>query len=227
MFTKIRSFYCFFAENSFYPLLLSTLLAGSFFVWRTFYTDRNWEFRNLVWNLFLAWIPYICALSADALHRLRPRRWLLLPLPSALWLLFVPNAPYIVTDFYHLYERWPVPLWYDIGLIAIFAITGCFLGIASLRIMQRLVKAYLGRFISWLFVMVSIAMCGLGIYLGRFGRYNSWDVFFHPKSIFREVAEKVTNPLDNLGFVGFTIMFTAILLVFYLMFTPNITLEKN
>jgi uncharacterized membrane protein len=227
MFTTIQSLHRFFARNSFYPLMLSTLLALGFFAWRAIYTDRWWEYRLLVWNLFLAWIPYGCALLAAALYQLRPSRWWLLIIPGFLWLLFVPNAPYIVTDFYHLEWRWPVPLWYDIGLIAIFAITGCFLAIASLRIMQRLVMVYTGKVISWLFALVSIGLCGLGIYLGRFGRYNSWDMVFHPTQVLREIAHKVINPLDNMGFIGFTLMFTTILLVFYLMFVSNNRLEEE
>jgi uncharacterized membrane protein len=227
MLTTIQSLHRFFARNSLYPLVLSTLLALCFFAWRAEYTDRWWEYRLLVWNLFLAWVPYVCALAAAVLFHLRPFRWWLMLAPGMLWLLFVPNAPYIVTDFYHLEWRWPVPLWYDIGLIAIFAITGCFLAIASLRIMQRLVRVYTNSFISWVFVLVSIGLCGLGIYLGRFGRYNSWDMLLHPTDVLRDIAQKVINPLDNLGFVGFTLMFTAILLVFYLMFISNNRLEEE
>jgi uncharacterized membrane protein len=215
------------ARNSLYPLVLSTLLALGFFAWRADYTNRWWEYRLLVWNLFLAWVPYACALLAAALHHRWQRLWWLLPLPGLLWLLFFPNAPYIVTDFYHLEWRRPMPLWYDIGLIAMFAFTGIFLGIASLRIMQRLVQTYLGRLISWAFTLVSIGLCGLGIYLGRFGRYNSWDMFVHPQEVLRDIALKVINPLDDLGFVGFTLMFTAIFLVFYLMFISNNPLEEE
>ncbi|MFZ6031325.1 MAG: DUF1361 domain-containing protein [Chloroflexota bacterium] len=223
----IRTFHRFLVLNSVYALSLSMLLALGFYAWRATYTDRWWEYRLLVWNLFLAWIPYACAVGAAVIHRLWPRAWPVLLLPGALWLLFVPNAPYIVTDFYHLEWRPPMPLWYDIGLIAMFAFTGVFLGIASIRIMQRLVQAYLGRILGWLFAFVTIALCGLGIYLGRFGRYNSWDFFFHPLQIVRDLADKVVNPLDNLGFLGFTLMFTGILFVSYLMFVPAMPVGKE
>lgn len=223
----IRSLHRFLVRNSLYPLVLSTLLALGFYAWRAAYTDRWWEYRLLVWNLFLAWIPYVCALVAAMLYHVWPRAWLLLFPPGALWLLFVPNAPYIVTDFYHLEWRPPMPLWYDIGLIAVFAFTGIFLGIASIRIMQRLMQAYLGNVVGWLFAFITIALCGLGIYLGRFGRYNSWDFFFHPLRIVRDLAAKVINPLDNLGFLGFTFMFTAILFVFYLMFVPTMPADEE
>jgi uncharacterized membrane protein len=221
MFTSLRSLHRFIAGQSFYPLVLSSLLALSIFAGRVIYSHRDWEWRLLVWNLFLAWIPYGCSVAATAVHRLYPRRWWLLLAPGGLWLAFFPNAPYIVTDFYHLEWRWPVPLWYDIGMITIFAFTGCFLAIASLKAMQYLVKVYFGSAISWIFVAVSLGLCGLGIYLGRFGRYNSWDLAIHPKTVLKEIALKMLNPLDNLGFIGFTLMFTAMLFVFYLMFTSS------
>jgi uncharacterized membrane protein len=138
--------------------------------------------------------------------------------PGAMWLAFFPNAPYIVTDFLHFYERPPVPSWYDIGLLASFAWTGLFLAIASLRTMQELVNAYAGRIVSWIFASVALALGGLGLYLGRFSRWNSWDLLLQPKEIIAELAYLFANPFINLRFFGFTFMFTAFLLVCYLMF---------
>lgn len=207
----------FLKEHSIYPLILSSLLSGSFFAWRFIYSGST-NYINLVWNLFLAWIPFVLSLLAAALVRLRPRSWLLLLPLGAAWLAFFPNAPYLVTDFYHLANRPMVPLWYDIGLIAVFAFTGCFLAIASLRSMHVLVERYLGKVLGWIFAFISLALAGLGVYLGRFGRWNSWDLLLHPRTLVREIALQVLNPLDNMGFIGFTLMFTSILLVFYLMF---------
>jgi uncharacterized membrane protein len=136
-----------------------------------------------------------------------------------LWLLFFPNAPYMVTDFYHLDPRPPVPLWFDISLIAIFAFTGCFLAIASLRSVHNIIEKFLGKIIGWIFALLSLGLGSLGVYLGRFRRFNSWDILLDPRSVIKDIAHNILNPLDNLGFLGFTLMFTSILLVFYLMFT--------
>ena len=220
MLTNLLKIHRFLVEHSFYPLVLSSLLASSFFAWRYFYSDST-NYINLMWNLFLAWIPYGLSLMAAALKQLRPGLWPLLLVVGVGWLVFFPNAPYLVTDFYHLGWRPPVPLWYDIGLIAVFAFSGCFLAIASLRSMHLLVEEYLGGLLGWLFVLVALALAGLGVYMGRFGRWNSWDVLLHPRTILKEIALQVLNPLDNLGFVGFTLMFTAIMAVFYLMFISS------
>jgi uncharacterized membrane protein len=218
MLRSLTQLHRFLASQSLYPILLSTFLALAFFVGRVLYARIFWHYSNLVWNLFLAWIPFLFSMLAAAIFRRAPRQWWLLLPASGLWLIFFPNAPYIVTDFLHLEYRPPVPLWYDIGLLATFAWTGCFLAIASLRTMQFLVRYYLGSFISWVFAAGALALSGLGIYLGRFGRFNSWDLFFQPKDVVNDILVRVVNPFSNLRFFGFTLMFTAFLIVLYLMF---------
>jgi uncharacterized membrane protein len=79
-------------------------------------------------------------------------------------------------------------------------------------------ERFLGKIIGWLFALLTLGLASLGVYLGRFGRYNSWDILLRPKTVFDEIVLNLLNPLDNLGFIGFTLMFTSILLVFYLMF---------
>lgn len=206
--------------HSFYPLLLSSLMACSFFAFRVFYSGTN-NYSNLLPNLFLAWIPYIFSVLAASTYRLHPKRWWNIFLFGLFWLIFFPNAPYMVTDFYHLDPRPPVPLWFDISLIAIFAFTGCFLAIASLRSIHLIIERFLGKIVGWLFALLTLGLGSLGVYLGRFSRFNSWDLLLRPKSIFRDIAYNLLNPLDNLGFIGFTLMFTSLLLVFYLMFVPT------
>ncbi len=207
----------FLAGQSFYPLGLATLLALAIYYVRVRFSHR-FEYNLLVWNLFLAWFPYGFSMVTAMLHRKYTKQWWPLVAPGLAWLAFFPNAPYLVTDLYHLEYRPPVPMWFDIGLISIYAFTGFFLAAASLRTMQSLVKAYLGLKLSWLFAFLAIGLGGLGIYLGRFVRVNSWDLLIHPFQIARGLAVPVLDPLDNLRFFGFTLMFTAILLVFYLMF---------
>jgi uncharacterized membrane protein len=201
-----------------YPLVLSTLLGAVFLVGR-FYLSRNWwTYRFLAWNLFLAWIPYLCAIAVTVLHQRYPRRWWLLVIPSGLWILFLPNAPYMVTDWWHLDERKPVPMWYDIGMLASFAWSGLFLGVASLSTMQTLVEKKLGRIMGWLFALSAIGASGFGIYLGRFLDWNSWDVFVTPHILLADIVTRLAHPLRHSQTYGFTIMFAAFMLVCYVMF---------
>jgi len=218
MYDAILRIHRFLISQAFYPIALSSILAVAFYIGRVIYSLNDLIYRNLVWNLFLAWIPYLFSLLAIGLHLALPRQWWLLMIPGGIWLAFFPNAPYLLTDFLHLSYRPPVPLWYDIGLLASFSWSGLFLAVASLKTMHELVKTYLGWVIGWLFSWAALGLGGLGLYLGRFSRWNSWDLLSQPQEILVDIARRLADPLNNLRFYGFTLMFTAILLVCYLTF---------
>jgi len=202
------------ADQYFYPLMVSSALALGLFAGRV-YLYHTTTFRFLVWNLILAWLPYVWSVWATSIHRRYPRRWWSLLIPGALWLLFFPNAPYILTDFLHLYQRPPVPLWYDIGLLASFAWAGCFLAVASLSMMHTIIKDYVGQRVSWLFVLAILSLSGLGIYVGRFLRWNSWDLVLYPGDVLYDIGHRLIHPFRNLQAYGVTLMFAAFLFVCY------------
>ena len=204
-------------DNHFYPLILSSGLALGLYVGRVWWT-QSWIFHFLVWNLFLAWAPYFWSLWALSIHLRYPRRWWSLLLPGSLWLLFFPNAPYLVTDLMHLTQRPPAPLWYDIGLLVSFAWAGCFLAVVSLSMMHQILRAYLGDALSWVTVGVVTGLSGLGIYVGRFLRWNSWDLFLYPTDVVSDVVHRLAHPLHNLQIYGVTLLFAAFLFVCYGMF---------
>ncbi len=149
-------------------------------------------YRFLVWNLFLAWVPLVFAVAAyvRARHGVDTLvAALLLP-----WLLFFPNAPYLLTDFIHLAEG-PAPLWYDALMLSAFAWTGLLLGFASLYLVQMILRRAVGSAVAWLCVFGALALSSLGVYIGRFVRLNSWDVFLHPREVIEVVhARLVAEP---------------------------------
>jgi uncharacterized membrane protein len=203
-----------------YPLVLASLLACGIFAGRA-YLSHSDTYRFLVWNLFLAWIPYLCSSFIAILHQRFPRVGWLLIVPGALWLLFLPNAPYMVTDLWHLDwlgERKPIPLWYDIAMLISFAWTGLFLAVASLNAMQNVVRDYCGRIIGWLFVFGAIGASSFGIYVGRFLSWNSWDMLLHPDDVISDVIARFAHPIRNPGAFGFTFLFAAFMLICYLSF---------
>ena len=205
--------YCMHAHG--YGSLLGTGLSLLLFMARIVCTGQI-TYSGLVWNLFLAWVPYLASLWAASVHRRQPGRpWLLL-VPGLLWLAFFPNAPYLLTDLWLIGVRAPAPYWYNVGLVSIFALTGLLLGIVSLRIMQRLVAAYTGRWLSWLFCVVVSGLSGLGIYLGRFLRWNSWDLLLHPRQVLADVVVRLANPLEHTQMYAFALLYAAIILVAYL-----------
>ncbi len=215
--SNIRRIHHLFVYQAFYPLLMTTLLALAFFIGRV-YLSHSRVYLFMVWNLFLAWIPYWCSLWASYLYLQQPRRWWLIGVVAALWLAFFPNAPYIITDFVHLRLNERFPWWYELGFFTTFALNGLFLGLVSLRAMQLLVEKSAGWWLGWLFALSVIGLSGLGIYLGRFLRWNSWDLLTNPDEVLMDVAVRVLYPTQHLQTYGVTLMFAGLLFVCYLMF---------
>ncbi|MEM1320009.1 MAG: DUF1361 domain-containing protein [Bacteroidota bacterium] len=172
----------------------------------------------LVWNLFLAWIPYLITLR---LHRLDQRynSRILTGLLLMTWLCFLPNAPYILTDLIHLRARPGIPVWYDLMVILSFAWTGLMLGYLSLNEVQHFMQQRISRGLSWLLTVGIIALSGFGIFLGRFLRWNSWDVLTNPFQLFEEIISVLFNPAPYAHPLGISALITLFLLLGYLPFS--------
>ena len=183
---------------------------------RTLYSHTS-HFQFLVWNLFLAWIPLVLA---ALIYRIATRRrdlTRLIVVPAALvWLLFFPNAPYIVTDFVHLGQFHDnVPGWFDVMLVAWYAWTGLLLGVVSLRLMQEIVARAKGNTSGWLFVVLVTAAGSVGIYLGRFLRWNSWNLFRAPLALADTGWDRVSRPDAGELMLGFAVLFALLFLFVY------------
>ncbi|HOX58420.1 MAG TPA: DUF1361 domain-containing protein [Candidatus Paceibacterota bacterium] len=177
----------------------------------------NLRYSFLTWNLFLAWLPLIFALLACERYQGAARWNLAFVSLAGAWLLFFPNAPYIFTDLIHLNSRHLGHFWVDLVLILLCAVTGLVLGFLSLYLMQSVVERMFGRAVSWLFICGVAALSGFGIYLGRFMRFNSWDVLFKPRQVYHGIGSWVADPLANSTSFVFPILFGAFLFLSYLM----------
>ncbi len=194
--------------------LVCALLLGA----RVLYT---WTlgYMGLAWNLVLAWLPLLIALLAYRFHRRSSRSsWLLVGVCAFLWLLFLPNAPYLLTDIIRLQASRHVPIWYDLILVISFAWTGTLLGLASLYLMQQIVRRSLGTGLSWLFAVIVVALSGFGVYLGRFPRFNSWDLFTNPLDLLSSVWGQISHPLANWHAFAFSGLFSLVFISVYLVF---------
>jgi uncharacterized membrane protein len=205
------------SHNSFYTLLFCSVVSLCVLAAR-FYISKTHAYGFLIWNLFLAWIPFGCAIWVTMLDRVWPAtRWLLV-IPTFMWLLFFPNAPYIVTDFIHLQRIEPLAMWFDISLLMLFAWTGCFLGVSSLQMMQRIVRRRIGRIWSWIFVVATLGLSGVGIYMGRFLRFNSWDLLLRPGHLLGNIFDALANPMAHQRAIGVSMLFSLFMLVCYVTF---------
>ena len=170
-----------------------------------------------LWNLLLAWIPFALALLIYDGHRRGARLVQLLAL-GLLWLLFFPNAPYIVTDFKYLADMTGKTFLFEGLLIGTAALTGLLLGFMSLYLIQAMVRRAAGARYAWLFVFVALGLSSVGVYLGRVLRWNSWDVFVRPGSLLGELAGALVDPLAHPRPIAITILFTSFLLASYAIF---------
>jgi uncharacterized membrane protein len=196
-------------------LCLSSGLSMTLLVLRVVYADALlWLF--LAWNLVLAWIPILVALAAWATGRGRRHPGVVTVGLLATWLLFLPNAPYILTDLIHLGSRPPVPVWFDALMLFSFAWNGLMLGFVSLWIVQNLVAGWYGTMVAWLVAAASLAAASFGIYLGRFQRWNSWDVLTQPHALAADILDRVLNPLAHMHTVAISLLFFGLLTVAYL-----------
>ena len=211
----------------FFLLALSSITCVTLVSARVVYSDSQ-RYTFLVWNLFLAWIPLITAYIAYALSLKRVFLYIFVPFFALIWLVFFPNAPYIITDFQHLANGWEgAPLWFDVILLIWTSWTGLLLGIVSLYLMQEIVRKTFGRFFGWVFVFSVSLLSSIGIYLGRFLRWNSWDILHNPTQILRESWHLLREL--NKSAAGFTALFTAFFLFVYLTIYAfgHLQLEQN
>jgi uncharacterized membrane protein len=177
------------------------------------------SFAYLYWNLALAWVPYLFSLAA--LCPSCRRSWTSVPL-AGVTLLFLPNAPYLVTDFVHLRDRADFPEFADALMLLTFAATGWFLGLMSLHIWRRIVETQLGSSTSRVFLVLAAFATGFGVYLGRFLRWNSWDPVREPRRFAAGIAARVVASHFHPLMVGFTLAFGVIFLVSYAWLSPRL-----
>lgn len=181
-------------------------------VFLRFALSGDTEYSNLLWNLVLAWVPLVLALLVYDRHR-RGARAASLAAPFVLWLLFLPNAPYLVTEFGLLRVIQDMPVWFDVAMLVTFAWTGLMLGFVSVYLVQAVARGLTGPVASWACALGALAAAGVGIYLGRYLRWNSWDVLVQPAAVLRNAAARLDSP----QLIGMSLVMAAFLTVAYTM----------
>ena len=182
---------------------------------RVAYSDSG-RHLGLIWNLFLAWIPFMLAYFAHAFYWRRASLYLIIPILAFLWLIFFPNAPYMLTDLQDLARRATgAPLWYDVIVVVWCSWTGMLLGVISLYLMQDIIARSFGRTAGWVFVFVISGLSSFGVYIGRFVRLNSWDILQNPAETAQEIMGIVIDPSRRLA--AFTLLYTFFFLFVFLL----------
>lgn len=197
-------------------ILLSLSIFGCLMVAaRWIYTGRQ-GFLFLIWNLFLAWIPFGISVLISYIYsqtKIKAKSFLLYVL-GLVWLLFYPNAPYMITDFIHFRGNGSFLIWFDIVIYSVFIFTSLLLGFVSIYLINRIITRVTNKAFGWLFVLTVLFLSSYGIYLGRFIRWNSWDMLSDPLAIIQSVIDNIS--IWSIAFsIVYGIMLTLIFAFFY------------
>ncbi|NSL89070.1 DUF1361 domain-containing protein [Chitinophaga solisilvae] len=195
-----------------YTLYASVLFSLSLLAVRIAHTGSYLRI-SLVWNLFLAYIPFAITRRMERNPAEIKNRYTWYSY-FIVWLLFIPNSPYILTDLFHLFDG-GVPLWFDLFVIFSFAWNGMMLGYISIRSMENLWRTRHTRWPAWLFTFPVMLLCGMGVYIGRYLRYNSWDVVKDPLTLLGDMRDILLHPIENKSAWAFTICMGIFLSLMY------------
>lgn len=184
------------------------------------FKTQHYSFFFLVWNLFLAWLPYwiICKYQ-----NFKSKMGQLIVI--GLTLLFLPNAPYIVTDLFHLSKNLIAPLWFDLILILNFSLLGLlFFLLTTERLLIIIAPFFKSGFWFNSVKFLIILSNGYGIYLGRYLRFNSWDIISNPDDLSSGIFHSIFDTDNYKETISVTITFTIFL---YLVFEMYESFKKR
>jgi len=181
---------------------------------RVLYT-QNLKLSFLLWNLFLAWIPFFASLKLYKIPSSEKIRFFAI---LGLTILFLPNAIYLVTDLIHLKHRIGVPYWYDVIVLFSFSVLGLIYSTSTLINLEHNLEKIIQK--KWVIpsLIGLIFISGYGVYMGRILRWNSWDVFIHPFHLVISCSETILQPMTYPAAYGFTVAYGMIQLLFWYVF---------
>lgn len=194
-------------------LILSSIFSVAMVIIRAIVTERL-VFIFLPWNLFLAAVPYF--ISTAFVNRSPRGNKLQLCLLCTAWLLFIPNSFYIITDLFHLKLREESTRWFDLTLIFSFAWNGLLLGMLSVRHMEKTISRLLKIRQPLLFLLPVMWLIAFGVHIGRFMRFNSWDVITNPFSLIQDIGYMLIHPIGHFhswGTIGCFAVFMTLIYV--------------
>jgi len=203
-----------------HPKLQEALFLGAFSLFclgisvtRFSYTNTK-TFLFLNWNLFLSFVPWLLSSILIVYPHLQKNKVLTL-LVLGTWLLFFPNAPYILTDLFHLKLKSSVPKWFDLMLILSFAWTGLLFGMLSLYDIERILAKNIKPLWAAFLCMAVLFVASFGVYLGRFLRWNSWDILQKPQALLLDIADIFLHPFSHPRAWGVTLLMGIFLNMVY------------
>jgi uncharacterized membrane protein len=199
-------------DETVFMAMLSLFCLGTT-IFRRLYVG-SWGFFFLNWNLFMAFIPW----ALTSISFIKPKiqkSFLSVTILVIFWLLFFPNAPYLITDLFHLRKLRAMPVWYDVLMILSYAWTGQLFGFLSLWDMERILAQKLPRPLVTILSGFLLFVGSFGIYMGRYLRWNTWDLFTRTSEVLTDIGDRFTNPFEHRLTWGITLFMGIFLNIVY------------
>ncbi len=193
-------------------VFLLLFFIGAMIAVRFLYSGEH-RFLFLIWNLFLAWLPLIISTVFEKFNNAAVWKQALV---FVVWLLFFPNSIYIITDLVHLKETGEAPLWYDALLLFAAAVTGLVMAFISLYNAETFLQSRFNNKVVQVQVIIILLLGSFGVYLGRFLRWNSWDVLTNPFSLFYQIIQRFIYPFQHSRTWSVTFTLAAFLYLLWL-----------
>jgi uncharacterized membrane protein len=174
-------------------LLVSSFVAVGLFSYGAL-RNNSLQFSYLIWNLFLAWLPLL--FSIRLISVLRRKLWSSweATTTSFLWLVFLPNSFYMISDFIHLQEVKRVDVLYDSLMFTSFIYTGVVLGFSSLYLIHLQLKGRMSDTSAAGWIALTLLVCSGAIFIGRDLRWNSWDILTNPGGLLFDISDRLLHP---------------------------------
>ncbi len=198
-------------QKTTFHLIIMTVFCVFLSLCRIIFTARL-MYAFLLWNLFLAIVPWFTAkVIFDNKFGKKTETALML-----LWLVFFPNAPYLLTDLIHLGKQPFAPRWFDLTLLLTYGFTGLFYGFESLKLIEEKIRGRFPKISPHILITVILYTASFGVYIGRFLRWNSWDILSNFIPLIKDVLFIISHPVQNAAAWGFTFLFGTLLNLMYM-----------
>lgn len=178
----------------------------------------NTAFLYILWNILLAFLPFfissVLLLKTNKENIIKP----FFIIGFILWFIFLPNAPYVITDFIHLGRIHSVPVMYDIFLLFTSAAVSLLMGLYSLLHMEKILLLKFSKKVTNIIILIIIFCTSFGVYLGRYFRFNSWDLFTSHRSLISTIWDIFTTGNNYINVYSYTILFFFFIYISYISF---------
>lgn len=214
---EVVSFFRTSSFNRIFALLLLTNTASVvLFLFRLLEGD-TFRYWFMLWNLALAWIaPFVALWLAERLKRFSWKHWSSICI-TLVWLLFLPNSFYMVSDLIHVRQTGEVSIIFDAVLFSSFIFNGFIAGYIGVYLVHRELNRRLSAVKAYAVIAGVFLLCSYAIYLGRILRWNTWDALFQPAALLFDISDTLLRPVEHSQAYVITGSFLLLIGVFYLL----------